>query len=78
MARYFFYLMNGDGLTADSSGLDISDRDELYRQAVNMVSDIAVDEIPTGDREAFTIKVRDGEGHYVFEASLSLRTAWLD
>lgn len=78
MPRYYFDVYDSDGLAADEDGQELASRESARRAAIEVLPDIARDELPRGDREVFAVKVRDESGRYIFEASLSLSADWID
>ncbi|MBL8584661.1 MAG: hypothetical protein JNL61_20845 [Rhizobiaceae bacterium] len=78
MSRYYFDLITAEGMTDDDHGQEMASREVLRKEAIQLLPDIARDELPGGDEECFTVRVRDTDGRYVFEACLILRARWLD
>ena len=78
MPRYYFDLTTSDGTTTDEQGQVMSGLDTMRREALQVLPDVARDELPDGDRDVFAIRVRDETGRYIFEATLSLKADWLD
>jgi hypothetical protein len=78
MPRYYFDLINGDGLTPDDDGQVFETREEVRDEAVRILPDIARDEMPDGGDVSITVKVRDEAGRHIFEATLSLVSGWND
>jgi len=76
--RYFFDIDDDRRLIRDRDGHEFQTRQEVRNAAIVALPDIARDELPDGDRRVFTVKVRDGTGKFVFEATLSLIATWLD
>ena len=70
--RYFFDVHDGENETRDQDGLECATRDQMRDEAIVALPDIARDEPPNGERRQFRVKVRDGRGRYVFQASLEL------
>lgn len=78
MPRYYFDLITSEGITTDEQGQVMSGLDAMRREALQVLPDVARDELPDGDRDVFAIRVRDETGRYIFEATLSLKADWLD
>ena len=77
MPRFFFDTDDGTGLTADDDGHDLADVERLRFLALDALPDLAREAMPADDDRILWIYVRDEQGEYVFEASLSLKTRWL-
>jgi hypothetical protein len=78
MSRYYFDLFTSDGPTRDDHGQELSSRERLRKEAIQLLPDIARDELPGSDRDRFTVKVRGSDGRYIFEATLMVAARWLD
>ncbi len=78
MPRYYLDLYHGDGLTVDEEGQVFETRAGLRREAMRILPDVLRDEMFDGDRARIMVKVRDESGSAVFEASLTLDSAWND
>ena len=78
MPRYYLDLYHGDGLTVDEEGQVFETRARLRREAMRILPDVLRDEMFDGDRARIMVKVRDESGRPVFEASLTLDSAWND
>ncbi|MET2825903.1 DUF6894 family protein [Mesorhizobium shangrilense] len=78
MPRYYLDLYHGDGLTVDEEGQVFETRARLRREAMRILPDVLRDEMFDGDRARIMVKVRDESGRAVFEASLTLDSAWND
>ncbi len=78
MPRYFFDIHDGQRMTRGDEGQDFATREEMRAAAIRTLPDIARDEVPDSDALVFSVRVRDEAGDDVFEASLSLRSRWLD
>lgn len=77
MPRFFFDTDDGTGLTADDHGQELADVERLRFLALDVLPDLAREIIPAADDRILGVYVRDEQGEYVFEASLSLKTRWL-
>jgi len=77
MPRYFFDVDDGIGATRDDTGTDLKSLNDVRAEAIWLLPSIARDELPDGDSRRFAVKVRDKQGRYVFEASLTLVARWL-
>ncbi len=77
MARYFFDLEDGGGVTLDREGLDFADLRQAAEEAFRFLTDLAKDTLPLGDRCDIRLKVRDGDGHYRCVVALSLAAKWI-
>ena len=76
MERYYFDTYDGENFHRDENGQEVT-REELRRQAIASLPEMATDELPDGDYRVFRVKVRDEGGTYVFEASLTYDGGWL-
>lgn len=70
MTRFFFDFTDRNGTTADLEGAELVSREEAFRQATRLLSDIGADEPPTEAHDVLAVKVRDGSG-YLFEVTLA-------
>ena len=77
MSRYFFDLHDGNELQSDEDGIDCASLKDLGFRAVDVLPDIAREELPDGPRRTFSVKVRDATGGYVFRATLALASSWM-
>jgi hypothetical protein len=77
MPHYFFDTFDGHETVSDEVGFDCASESEMRDQAIIALPSMARDELPDGDHHCFWVKVRDGNGRYVFYASLELKTHWL-
>ena len=78
MALYFFDIDDGEEFTRDMFGVECASREDVHRQATGGLAEVARDEIPNGSQRLFWVRVRNEEGHYVFEAALALWSKWID
>lgn len=78
MARYYFDIHEGRSFIRDSEGTDCAGVDALRVEAMNVLPTIAKDVIPTdGDRQAFTVSVRDENNVTVYTATLTFAGLWM-
>jgi hypothetical protein len=78
MARYFFDIDDGEEFTRDVLGVECASREDVRRNATGGLAEVAQDELPDGNQRLFQVRVRNEDGRYVFEASLALRSEWID
>ena len=76
MPRYYFDVDDGQALTVDLDGIECSSMDELRFAAIDGLPDLARDQMPNGDHTKMVVKVRNADGNYLFEASLTLSVKW--
>ncbi|MDY0884772.1 DUF6894 family protein [Dongia soli] len=76
--RYYFDIDSGRRATRDQIGSEFARPEDVRAAAIRVLPDIARDEWPDGDCRVMIVKVRDHKGSYVFQASLSLVSNWLD
>jgi hypothetical protein len=77
MPRYFFDLLNGDGLVRDEMGSELPEsRDTLLREVSRILTDLAREELPDRERGEISVLVRDHSGRSVLSGSLGFRTEW--
>lgn len=77
MPRFFFDIDDGEDFTSDEEGMFCGTLKDLSYQAVDVLPDIAREELPNGPRRTFLVKARDETGQYVFRATLTLASAWI-
>lgn len=78
MPRYFFDIQDGSGLMRDTIGIPMEDPAQIRHEAMQALPAIARDEIPKdGDRQAFTIMVRDENNLTVYTATLTFAGLWM-
>lgn len=77
MPLFYFDIHDGHEFTRDDAGIECSSLEDVSKQAVDVLPDIAREELPNGPRRTFQVKVRDGSGRYVFRASLTLASGWM-
>ncbi|MGU3665112.1 DUF6894 family protein [Methylobacterium sp. A49B] len=71
MPRYFFDIHNG-AFHPDDEGTECADFEAARKQAMASLPEVARWEIPSdGDRQAFTVLVRDEDGVLVYTATLT-------
>lgn len=77
MPRYFFDIFDGDVLSPDDTGMDCESDLHARDQAIDALPDMAREELPDGAQRTMWVKIRDGTGSPIFEASLELKSRWL-
>lgn len=78
MTRYFFDIHDGQALRRDSEGTACGGPEAVRQEAMQALPEIAKDAIPTdGDRQAFTVLVRDEDDVTVYTATLTFAGLWL-
>ena len=78
MSRYFFDIDDGERSVMDIDGLEMPDRESVRHAAIDVLPDVARDELPDGDHRSFVCSVRNEAGKVIFRACLSLEAGWLD
>lgn len=73
MARYFFDFEDGK----DEDGIVCETLDDLSVQAVDVLPDLIKEVLPDGSRRAMSVRVRNGQGAYVFRATVTLASSWI-
>ncbi|UCI06309.1 DUF6894 family protein [Mesorhizobium sp. B1-1-8] len=76
MERFYFDLYNTDNSQLDPEGQLFATREHAGMEALRILHDVALDEMPAGKHLKITVKVRDEEKKQIFEASLTLSSAW--
>ncbi len=76
MQRFYFDLYNSEHSQQDSEGQLFADRERAGLEALRILQDVARDEMPVGTNLKITVKVLDEKRDQVFEASLTLDSAW--
>lgn len=76
MERYYFDLYNSEVCQVDDQGQLFASRERAGLEALRILQDIARDEMPGGQHLTITVKVLDEKRAQVFEASLTLDSAW--
>lgn len=77
MPRYFFDTAENDNETIDQEGTVFPDLKTMRDEAIRCLPGLAAEELPDGPQHSFWVRVRDESGSYIFQASLDLKTAWL-
>ena len=77
MTRYHIDRRDGGGWVRDVVGQKLPDRDAARKAALQVLPDMARDELPDGDRREFVVVVREGDGRLLFQATLALTARWL-
>lgn len=76
MARYFYDIDDGQ-LHQDTEGTECARLEEVRKEAMNALPEIARYAIPTdGDQQAFTVFARDEEGSLIYTATLTYTGMW--
>lgn len=79
MPRYFFDLVNGDGLVRDEMGSQMPEnRDSLLREVGRILTDLAREELADRDHGAIRVHVRDDNDRSVLQGTLDFSTKWQD
>jgi hypothetical protein len=77
MPRFFFDFTENGVPHPDYEGTELPDLEQARLEALEMLRDIAKDELATGAAKHFVIEVRDGDGCPQITVSLSLTAASL-
>ncbi len=78
MPRYFFDIHSGSTFSRDPVGTECSGYEGIRSEAMRALPSIARDEIPKdGDRQAFTVLVRDKDDITVYSATLTFAGVWI-
>lgn len=78
MPRYFFDIHNGPSFSRDATGLECNGQEGIRFEAMRALPSIARDEIPKdGDRQAFTVLVRNEDDITVYSATLIFAGLWI-
>jgi hypothetical protein len=78
MRLYYFDVHDGETFSADDIGIECAGMDEVPKQAVKALPEMARDELPDGDIRDFAVDARDEAGRRVLKATLSLRVERYD
>ena len=76
MQRFYFDLCNSEHCQRDSEGQLFPSRERAGMEALRILHDVARDEMPVGEHLTITVKVLDEKREQIFEASLTLDSAW--
>ncbi|TGP20189.1 MULTISPECIES: hypothetical protein [unclassified Mesorhizobium] len=76
MERFYFDLYNTESTQKDAEGQLFPDRESARMEALRILHDVVRDEALGGDRLKITVKVRNQKRDQIFEASLTLDSAW--
>ena len=78
MARYYFDIHDGRAFIRDPVGTECAGPADLRFEAMSVLPLIAKDLIPTaGDKQAFTVLVRDESNATVYTATLTFAGLWM-
>lgn len=73
MPTFFFVIDNGSYSTADANGLEFKSEEEAFREAVQAITEMAVDEVPDGNDRTFSIVVLNAQKQPTFECELCFK-----
>lgn len=76
MERFYFDLYNTVHTQMDSEGQLFSSPENARKEALRILQDVARDEMPNSDNLKITIKMRTDKRGQIFEASLTVKSAW--
>lgn len=76
MQRFYFDLYNSEHSQEDPEGQLFASRERAGMEALRILHDVARDEMPGGKHLTITVKVLDEKRDQIFEASLTLESAW--
>jgi hypothetical protein len=76
MERFYFDLYNADHSQEDAEGQLFPSRESAGMEALRILHDVARDEMPGGRHLNIIVKVLDEKRDQIFEASLTLDSAW--
>ena len=76
MQRFYFNVYNTEHSQMDSDGQLFASRERAGMEALRILHDVARDEMPGGSHLTITVKVLDAQRDQIFEASLTLDSAW--
>ncbi len=78
MPRYFFDIHANGNCTLDEVGTECASPDGARMAAMETLPAIAKDEVSAdGDRQAYTVMVKDEVGQPVYSATLTFAGLWL-
>ena len=75
--RYYFDVLNGNGLQQDETGQDFPDRSSLEQEVIRILTDIAREELPTNEAGMIHVEVRDDRAQAIYSGSIALTKRWL-
>ncbi|MCE7029658.1 DUF6894 family protein [Jiella avicenniae] len=78
MPHHYFDVTDEDRFFRDETGLPCPDEAAVRDAAIRALPTMARDVMPDGDAHQIAVRVRDGDGRYVSEASLTLTAGSLD
>jgi hypothetical protein len=76
MARFFFDLINGEGLVHDDVGVELGSCRSIRDEASRILTGIAAEEMLGQEQGDVLIEVRDEHGDYVFKGRLTFENQW--
>ncbi|MEW6630713.1 MAG: hypothetical protein AB1440_07600 [Pseudomonadota bacterium] len=76
MERFYFDVYNTEHSQTDGEGQLLPTRERAGMEALRILQDVAHDEMPGGEHLRITVRVRNERSEQVFEASLTLDSAW--
>jgi hypothetical protein len=77
MPRFFFDTDDGHTYVRDEEGCEVEDRKASRRLALETLTDIAGERLPTGEYRICKIAVRDAAGRMIYHAQVGLIGEWL-
>ncbi|TIS61438.1 MAG: hypothetical protein E5W93_07805 [Mesorhizobium sp.] len=76
MERFYFDLYNTDHTQLDREGQLFPSRERAGVEALRILHDVASEEMTVGDQLKITVRIRNEKSEQIFEASLTLDSAW--
>ncbi|MCG5249466.1 DUF6894 family protein [Methylorubrum extorquens] len=76
MPRYFFDIDDGVRDVHDDEGVTFNDQESARKEAIVTLAELAKDILLDGNDHVFKAQVRDETGKRIYEAALTLRSAW--
>ncbi|GEP12746.1 DUF6894 family protein [Methylobacterium gnaphalii] len=73
MPRYYIEIHDGDWGHTDEDGMDHPSDRHAGHEAINALTHIAKDNLPSRDERDFTAEVKDESGQVVFQGTMSFR-----
>lgn len=73
MPIFFFAIDNGRYSTTDPKGLEFRNEEEAFREAVQAITEMAVDEVPDGNDRTFRIVVLNAQSLFECEFNFKAR-----